>query len=293
MEHIKSYHLIKEKGTYILMIQFNQINTEFSGELMEAESTNENSFYDNIRSHIKNKFPGINIPLVKVMIGSTLLATIPLSSQIPAVDKVDGEEPSIIYKDYLVKGGDTLWNLAMQWGVPLEELQIVNGFDENSILKIGKIIRIPVHNIPVQKTRGEKYGEYLDWWTQAQYIFTMNKIGRIKDLETGKSFSVRRCVGTNHVVAKSISYIDNEIARSIWGEEIWTVRPILVEIEGRKLAASISFVTKSTKKVDEDSFDGHFDIHFLNSSRHNDGKIDPAHQKAVQIAAGLNKTTMG
>lgn len=292
MEHIKSYHLIKEKGIYILMIQLNQIDTEFSQEFMEAEKPIESNFYDDIRSHIKSKFPGISIPFVKIMRGSALLATIPLSSQVPAVEKMDGEGLSIFYKDYIVKEKDTLWDIAIEWGIPLEELKIINGFNDNSILKIGKVIRIPIHKIPIKGTPGARFGEYLDWWTQAQYIFTINKVGRVKDLETGKSFSVRRCVGTNHAVAKSTSYIDNEIARSIWGEDIWSIKPAIIEVEGRKLAASISFVPKNIMELGKTRFDGYFDIHFLNSTRHNDGKIDPGHQNAIQISSGMSEAAI-
>jgi len=32
--------------------------------------------------------------------------------------------------------------------------------------------------------------------------------------------------------------------------------------------------------------DGHFDIHFLNSTRHKDGEVDWSHQANVRIAAG-------
>jgi hypothetical protein len=39
--------------------------------------------------------------------------------------------------------------------------------------------------------------------------------------------------------------------------------------------------------ITNNNFDGHFDIHFLNSTRHVDGKIDRYHQEKIKIAAGV------
>jgi LysM repeat protein len=452
MNGIKSYHLIKEGGNYVLVVQLDQIDTEFSNEYGEPDELRKKRFYDDIKSHIEDKFPKIKIPLCKIMVGSILVATIPIASgsavfaatetsmsqpaetieykvmsgdtlwkisqkfgvsvgdiktlnsllsdtiflneilKIPntssqsfpytvqagdtlskiallygtdvakiksinnltsdtifigqtliivgqatttapplsetgtykvvagdtlwkistkinmSIDQlkkinnlqtdtifvgqvlkteVPSLQPTISYKDYQIKSGDNLWKISIEWGIPQSELMLVNGLNESSMLTVGQIIRIPVHNIPVKETIGARYGEHLDWWTEAQYVVPINKVVKVTDFETGKTFTVKRTIGANHSDTEPLTYIDTEIAKSIWGEFSWKVRPIIIEVDGRKIAASMSFMPHGVQYIGNNQFDGHFDIHFLNSTRHNDGQMDSYHQNAIKIAAGI------
>lgn len=450
MNAIKSYHLIKEGGNYVLIVQLDQIDTEFSNEYGETDEVKKKKFYDEIKSHIEKKFPKIKIPLCKIMVGSILIATIPLSTNtafastetnvtqaammeykvasgdtlwriaqkfnltvdelksingltsdtlyinevlkipnkgfipykvqpgdtlykisniygvsiegIKSLNNLTGDaiyigqelilsvnesapvstsniykvqagdtlwrisqkfnltveqlklinnlksdhiyvgqelrissattgapisQPSITYKDYQIKSGDNLWKISTEWGIPQSELMLVNNLNESSVLKIGQIIRIPVHNIPIKPTIGARYGEHLEWWTEAQYVFPINKVAKVTDFYTGKTFSVKRTIGANHADSEPLTYIDTEIAKSIWGGFSWKVRPVIVEVDGRKIAASMSFMPHGVQYITNNQFNGHFDIHFLNSTRHADGQIDASHQDAINIAAGV------
>ncbi|PKM93482.1 MAG: glycosyl hydrolase [Firmicutes bacterium HGW-Firmicutes-1] len=204
-----------------------------------------------------------------------------LKTEVPSL------QPTISYKDYQIKSGDNLWKISIEWGIPQSELMLVNGLNESSMLTVGQIIRIPVHNIPVKETIGARYGEHLDWWTEAQYVVPINKVVKVTDFETGKTFTVKRTIGANHSDTEPLTYIDTEIAKSIWGEFSWKVRPIIIEVDGRKIAASMSFMPHGVQYIGNNQFDGHFDIHFLNSTRHNDGQMDSYHQNAIKIAAGI------
>lgn len=451
MNNIKSYHLVKEKGTYVLLIHLNQIDSEFANELGEVEESKKSSFYDHIKTHVEEKFPKIDIPFCKVMWGTILVATIALATstgvhaettssysdaiglqeysvvagdnlykiattfdvtvdeikstnsligdmiytnqtlkipsrnssisynvqagdtlfkisqiygveisaikavnnlsndhiyvgqtlsiQRPSISKanpstamykvisgdtlwkiaqeynvsvdalisinnlpsdalsvgqllsITGNEvntPTITYKDYQVVSGDNLWKISLDWGIPQSELMIINQMNESTQLKVGQIIRIPVHNIPVKPTMGVNYGEYLDWWTEAQYIVPINKVAKVADIQTGKTLKVKRTMGANHSDAEPFTYIDTEIAKSIWGGYTWTVRPVIVVVDGRKIASSMSFMPHGTEVITTNGFKGHFDMHFLNSTRHVDGKVDPVHQAAIMRAAGLS-----
>jgi hypothetical protein len=87
----------------------------------------------------------------------------------------------------------------------------------------------------------------------------------------------------------------------------WNVRPVIVKVNGRRIAASMSsmphagvdsapaFKTVSSRSgghsrganldvIKGNGMNGHFDVHFLNSKRHKDGRIDPRHQAAVKKA---------
>jgi hypothetical protein len=158
----------------------------------------------------------------------------------------------------------------------------------------------------VQPTLGKT--ELLDWWKQGNAAFPVNSVATVKDVNTGKTFKIKRTMGSNHADCEALTLEDTNIIKSIWGGFTWTTRPVHVIINGRTLAASMSSMphagvdsAPAFKVVDNRSvgygrgenldvvkgngMDGHFDIHFLNSTRHKDGKIDPRHQESIKIAA--------
>lgn len=146
--------------------------------------------------------------------------------------------------------------------------------------------------------------ETLDWWKEARYVFKTNSIAEVTDISTQKSFKVKRTMGSNHADAEALTLEDTKIIKDIWEGFSWERRAVIVEIDGRKLAASMSamphagidsapaFKVISNRSVGygrgenldvikDNGMDGHFDIHFLNSTRHKDGKKDPEHQTAI------------
>ncbi|MCM3412131.1 LysM peptidoglycan-binding domain-containing protein [Metabacillus litoralis] len=196
-------------------------------------------------------------------------------------------ESSITYRTHTVQSGDNIWNLSVKYGIPQAELLRANNLTTSSRLSIGQKLKIPVHQIAVQKTVSERHGEYLTWWTEAQYVFPIGKVATVIDFQTGKSFKVKRTVGANHADSETLTTTDTNIAKSIWGGFSWSTRAVIVEVDGRKIAASMSFYPHDVDYVRNNGINGHFDIHFKDSTRHKDGKIDPYHQEKIRIAAGV------
>ncbi|KEI00373.1 hypothetical protein [Clostridium botulinum] len=153
----------------------------------------------------------------------------------------------------------------------------------------------------------EKQVELLDWNT-AKQIFKRDSKAKVIDVYTHKSFNVQRTMGTNHADTETLTKKDTKIIKEIWDGFSWTRRPVIVEIDGRRLAASMSamphagldsspaFVMVNNRSagfgrgqnldvIKNNDMDGHFDIHFLNSTRHMDGKKDPQHQNAILVAS--------
>lgn len=195
---------------------------------------------------------------------------------------------TITYTEYSVQSGDNAWNLSVEYGVPMYEILEANNLTENSALQIGQIIKIPVHHIAVQETVSERHGEYLDWWTEAQYVFPIGKVATVTDFHTGKSFQIKRTVGANHADCEPLTYTDNQTAQSIWGGYSWSERPVIVEVDGRQIAASMSYFPHDVQYITDNGFNGHFDIHFKNSTRHMDGKVTEDHQENIRTAAGVS-----
>lgn len=200
---------------------------------------------------------------------------------------LETKENTVSYRTHTVVSGDNIWNLSVKYGIPQAELLRVNKLTTSSRLSIGQKLTIPVHQIAIQETVSERHGEYLDWWTEAQYVFPIGKTVTITDFQTGKSFKIKRTIGANHADCETVTTADTTIAKGIWGGFSWSTRAVIVEVDGRKIAASMSFAPHDVDYINNNGITGHFDVHFKNSSRHKDGQIDSSHQEKVKIAAGL------
>lgn len=235
--------------------------------------------------------------------------TIPSSNSSSGSSSSSSTKPYVTYTTYTVKSGDTYWNIANNHGIPMSELLEANGLTENSSIYAGKKLTIPVHHVPVTSTPGSKYGEYLDWWSAVQYLVPVGATFTVQDFYSGQSFKAKRTTGSGHADCEPLTASDTAKMNSIFGGQNWTSRPVLVIYNGRKVAASATSklhagndgaqggVWTSWRSdnygagynydwVKGNNAHGVFDIHFLNSIRHNDGNVNSTHQKNVKIAAG-------
>lgn len=220
-------------------------------------------------------------------------------------------KPYVTYTTYKLQAYDTLWNVSIKFGIPFLELLRTNNLTEWSVVRPGTILKIPVHHVPAKTTPGLQYGEYLDWWTEAQYVIPIGADFEVVDFYTGKSFFSRRTTGANHADCEPLSLSETRIMKSIWGGNFsWSSRPVIIKYKGRKIAASVSAMPHAGNDnapggvytswrsggygpgqnfdwIKGNGADGHFDIHFVNSTRHKDGKIDLPHQINIKTAAGI------
>lgn len=239
--------------------------------------------------------------------------TAPNTSPAPALSPEPSPaatKPYITYTNYTVVKGDHFWSISEKFGITATELIKANNMTESTVLKVGQVLKVPVHHIPVKSTPGPKYGELLDWWTEAQYVLPNGTVFEVVDFYTGRSFFAKRTIGSNHADCEPLTLKDTIIMKEIWGGNFsWTRRPVIIKVNGRKLAGSISAMPHAGNDaapggqyttwrsdgygpgnnldwVKNNGADGVFDLHFLNSTRHMDGKIDSNHQENIKIAAG-------
>ncbi|WP_078543022.1 muramidase family protein [Litchfieldia alkalitelluris] len=110
------------------------------------------------------------------------LLTIPDGTNAPTQTATN----TVTYTTHTVVLGDNIWNLSVKYGIPQGELLRANNLTTSSMLSIGQKLTIPVHNIAVKEVVSERHGEYLNWWTEAQYVFPINKTAKVTDFATGK-----------------------------------------------------------------------------------------------------------
>lgn len=181
-----------------------------------------------------------------------------------------------------------------------------------------KSVQAPLSRGAITKSKSQendvsksKKVELLDWWKEAQFVFSVGTEAVVKDVYTGKSFRIVRTMGTNHADCEAVSKQDTQTIKDIWGGFSWDRRPVQIIIGGRVLAASMAGMPhagidaapaydvvnnraggfgrgENLDVIKGNGMDGHFDVHFLNSKTHGSSKVDPQHQACVKIAAGSN-----
>ncbi|SHF94778.1 LysM peptidoglycan-binding domain-containing protein [Ornithinibacillus halophilus] len=198
------------------------------------------------------------------------------------------QQVTVSFETHTVKSGDNLWKLSIDYGIPMLELAKENNLSVNSSLSIGQKIMIPVYHVPVKDTVSPNHGELLDWWTEARYVFPVGTVATVRDVKTGRTFKVKHTTGGNHADSEPLTATDAKIMKDVWGGSYsWTPRAIIISVNGRKLAAAMHSYPHSISDIKDNNYNGHFCIHFLNSTRHKDGLIQESMQKQIQISAGV------
>ena len=126
--------------------------------------------------------------------------------------------------------------------------------------------------------------ERLDWFNGGKNIIPKGATFQVKDVRTGKVFTVKRWSGYNHIDAEPKTASDTKILKSIYGHWSWRRRPVLVKYNGHVYAGSMNGMPHGTSTISNNNFDGHFCIHFYKSKTHGSGKVDDMHQQCVREA---------
>ena len=126
--------------------------------------------------------------------------------------------------------------------------------------------------------------ERLDWFNGGSKKIPKGATFKVKDIKTGKVFTVKRWSGYNHIDAEPLTASDTKIMKSIFGHWTWRRRAVLVKYNGHVYAASMNGMPHGTSTISNNNFDGHFCIHFYGSKTHGSGKVDDMHQQCVREA---------
>jgi len=218
---------------------------------------------------------------------------------------------------YTVKQGDTLFDLAVTYGVTVDNIMIANGLDSDRLSLAQKLL-IPVSGKikaiktvdqappklikPAHQTsksdvsraryNGRAVGQLIKW-SEARKIYAIGDVANVIDVKTGYTFKIKRKGGHNHADCEPLTTVDTAVMKKIYGSWSWVRRAIVVEIEGKKIAASMAGMPHGSNNITDNGFSGHFDVHFLGSMTHGSEYtksrvplVDADHQAMVKKAAG-------
>lgn len=146
------------------------------------------------------------------------------------------------------------------------------------------------------------------WFGGANKVFAIGKIANVYDIETGKSFKVKRTFGVNHADCETLTKEDTRIMKEIFGGKWnWNRRAVILTVDGIKIPASIAGMPhagldsaparayvanrsggygrgKNLDTIKGNGMDGHFCIHLLGSKTHASSRVEPKHQAMVKKA---------
>ena len=157
----------------------------------------------------------------------------------------------------------------------------------------------------VKKKKGKRGS--LDWFKEVQYIFPRGTDAQITDVDTGKSFWVKRTFGTNHADIEPLTKEDSKIIKSIWNGWSWERRAVIVRVGDHILAGAMSAMPhagldsapavdyvngrsggygygQNLDAVKNNGADGVLDLHFKNSRTHGTNKKQDCMQSMVRKA---------
>jgi len=205
---------------------------------------------------------------------------------------------------YTVVAGDCLWTIAGKFGTGVENIKAANGLGSD-FLYIGQTLVIPGKTVYQPASRGtvsrteaaqagvaEKTGPAgageLISWPEVNKLFARKTTATLQDFATGRQFKIYRLFGTNHADCEPVTAGDSRIMKACFGGQwSWERRAAILLINGRAIACSMAGMPHGTSQdISGNEFDGHFDLHFLNSRTHGTNRVDPDHQAAVRRAAG-------
>ena len=126
--------------------------------------------------------------------------------------------------------------------------------------------------------------EKLNWFNGGSSKIPKGATFKVKDIKTGKVFTVKRWSGYNHIDAEPLTSSDTATMKKIFGHWSWKRRAVLVKYNGHVYAASMNGMPHGTQTIRNNNFDGHFCIHFSGSKTHGSGKVDAMHQSCVKEA---------
>ena len=129
-------------------------------------------------------------------------------------------------------------------------------------------------------------GSPTDWSTVKDMLQT-GAAYTVTDCYTGKSFSMVFVGGENHAEMEAADAESNSEFSYICGSDYnYLKRPVVIEINGSKIAASIQCYPHGSDTVTDNEMQGHVCLFFSGSSSHVGNMPDVEHNENIKKASG-------
>lgn len=123
MSIFKGYSIERNNDEYTLILYVNTNSSEISTELGDIIKKNTDDLKEYISKIISDKFPNIKITSAKVMLGTMLLASVPLGAENLNTKAMAQTVSQQVPEFYTVQSGDTLWRIAQTFGISVDTIR--------------------------------------------------------------------------------------------------------------------------------------------------------------------------
>lgn len=125
-------------------------------------------------------------------------------------------------------------------------------------------------------------------WAEADKLFPIEAEALLTDVRTGITYAIRRVRGIEFAEVEPLSSEDTQAILSTCGGE-WSkeIRPVILTISGRKIAAAIRPFPrgKDSEPASDNDMDGTLALHFKGSVLAESRRVSPPFQAAIAEAA--------
>lgn len=141
------------------------------------------------------------------------------------------------------------------------------------------------HDVVAEKTSEEHIKTEIIRWEKVNKILPKYSKFTVRDVLTGKEFSVQRRAGSRHADVQPLTTKDTKIMKEIYGGKwSWKRRAIIVIHDKKRVAASMHGMPHGAGAL-QNNFPGHFCIHFYGSTTHRRNEMDLSHKLMILKAA--------
>ena len=191
--------------------------------------------------------------------------------------------------------------------IAVKDYQRSQGIGVDGIVGNETKIKLGIHKGIQIGVNGDKYYKGT-WFEGGNQLFAIGKEASIYDIDTGKTFNVKRTFGANHADCETLTKEDSEIMKEVVGGYWnWNRRAIILTVDGVKIPASmigmphagldskpaLAYVSgrsggfgtgTNLDSIKGNGIDGHFCVHLLGSRTHASNRVEPQHQAMVKKA---------
>ncbi|MCL2415198.1 MAG: SH3 domain-containing protein [Defluviitaleaceae bacterium] len=140
--------------------------------------------------------------------------------------------------------------------------------------------------LPSGGSANNSQGVELLSWSEVKQILPLHTNILVTDVRTGLTYTVRNFSNGNHADVEPATATDTATLRQAFGGRwSWDPRPVIVNINGRLIAAAINGMPHGGTTISGNNFGGHICLHFLGARTHNGNRTaERLMQAAVQEA---------
>lgn len=147
MEMFQRYELKKDPQSdeYTLIIFADDYLSEF-GEELGSINKEKTSLLAAAKKMLHDRYPSLKVKMIKVVVGGIAITAIPFmmdpptSAQAAALSSTTVQSQTLNSVYYVVKSGDTLWNISQKYNSSVDEIKQANQLSSNTLNLNQKLI---------------------------------------------------------------------------------------------------------------------------------------------------------